>query len=296
MKNPTFWKILGISLGVHILVILTFRGVVIHSKPAPSFPHTRFVMFEVPGDVIIPGQAPLVERHYRVPTQSVNLSPESENAAPAELELRDNNDTLGSPESLFAHYLKIGKGGMNFFGLRPEEKNRTVFLIDISGSMLQHSGTSTRLTQAYDELKRALACLRPDQSFNIILFAERVSAFSPQPLKATRDNILRAYRYLDSDVDCGGSTNLQGGIRLAVAMKPDSLVLLTDGIPTSSEPQALLTETRFLREKTDRQIRIHSIGFYLKAGSVEESFLMKLAEENNGTYLRWNPQIDLSRR
>jgi hypothetical protein len=288
VNRLTFWKILGISLVVHLLFLLIFRGAVIHSIPAPSFPHTRFVVTEWSDEGAYPGTPPRIERHYRVPTQSVELPVESPKTLTSSLP----PPPADSAESLLDHYRQGLETRMNFFGLSPSSDTCTIFLIDISGSMLQHSGTSTRLTQAYDELKKALANLKPEQSFNIVLFAERVNSFSPRPLKANRETVLKAYRYLDSDVDCGGSTNLQGGLRSALAMRPDSLVLLSDGIPTSSEPGALLIETRYLREKMGKEFHLYSVGFYLKAGSAEEAFLQKLARQNNGTYARWNPSTD----
>jgi len=281
------WKILGISIMVHVLLILCFRGFVIFSHVAPTFPTTRFMVIELPGEIPASGAAASIDRLYQVPTESVDTPAEPvEVIKPSLAETR-----LLTTESLFERYVKASKEGINFFGLKPpNEKGSTVFLIDISGSMLQHSGGSSRLDQAYDQLKQALACMGSGQRFNIVLFATRMDSFAPEPVAATRENIIKAYRYLDSEIDCGGSTNLLGGLQASLAMRPDHLIVLSDGIPTSSEPSILLTETKFLRQKILPAARIYSIGFYIAAGSPEELFLTKLAKQNNGAYLRWNPK------
>jgi hypothetical protein len=288
---PLFIKILGLSLVAHFFLLLIFRAWVIHSEPTPRFPQTRFYVVDLPLDKTASTNPTAFERFYRVPTESVPATPSS----PAQAKIQAEPETpklspMDANASLFERHAQATQGRLRFFNWKaPKNEGSTVFVIDISGSMLQHSGSSTRLVQAYDELKKALAALTPGQQFNIVLFAETVNPFSAQPVPATRENILRAYRYLDSSIDCGGSTNLQNALRLVVAMKPNTVVLLTDGLPTSSEPRSILSEAKYLREKSGQQTDIHAVGFHLESGSEEELFLKKLTKESNGTYVRWNP-------
>lgn len=174
-----------------------------------------------------------------------------------------------------------------FFG-RPFGGGRVVFVIDISGSMLQKSGTTTRLAEAFGEVMRAIATLGSSQEFNIVLFADRVDAFQPDPVRAQRENILRAFAYLDSGVDCGGSTNLQDALRLAIAMRPDTILLLSDG-EANTEDEAILAEARHLRGLHNPRMTLHAVGFHLPPGSHAERFLRRLVAEHSGTYWAWKP-------
>lgn len=164
-----------------------------------------------------------------------------------------------------------------------------VFVIDISGSMLEKSGNTTRLAEAHRELMQAVAGLEPEQRFNILFFADRVDAFLPAPAPALPDTKLRAFAYIDSGVDCGGSTNLQEALRLAMGMGPDTLLLLSDG-EANTEDEAILAEVRHLRRRFCPGLRLHAIGFYLDEGSRAERFLKRLAQENQGVYAPWRPR------
>jgi Ca-activated chloride channel family protein len=166
-----------------------------------------------------------------------------------------------------------------------------VFVIDISGSMLQKSGTVTRLAEAQRGLMQAVAGLRPEQRFNILFFADRVDAFMPAPAPALPETKLRAFAYIDSGVDCGGSTNLQDALRIAMAMAPDTLLLLSDG-EANTEDDAILAEARHLRRRYCPGLQLHAIGFYLEAGGRAERFLKRLSQENQGSYALWRPRAE----
>ncbi|NJK91663.1 MAG: VWA domain-containing protein [Blastochloris sp.] len=226
----------------------------------------------------------MAERRYSVPSASAELP------APTPSESENTKTAVGKGsegvETLLDRYAAAHPPGRPFFGL-PSRAGSTVFLIDISGSMLQRQGPATRLDLAYDELKQTLATLPEQSLFNVLLFAERVDQLFPQPQPASRANLIRAFRYLDEDINCGGSTDLQQGLRRAMAMKPELLLVLSDGIPTSSSPRSLLSEARYLREKNRPSLRLHTIGFFLAEHSEEERFLQKLAQDNNGIYAAW---------
>lgn len=293
MLKLTPWKILGISVLIHACLIIAFRELVLFSPPHLTFPQTRFTVFELPAETLPTGETTVAEKFYRVPSASVDIP----DPVLDPVNIQESNPTASAEELLYDKLLKTKGEGINFFGLKlNKNKDHIIFLIDISGSMLQRTGTSTRLNLVYEEIKQALASLEPNQQFNLVLFAERVSYFSEQPVFASRANILKAYSYLGSDVNCGGSTDLQGGLRQALAMRPDQILLLSDGLPTSTQPAILLTETKYLREKTLPKTQIHAVGFYLMASSAEENFLIKLTKQNNGTYLRWSPPIDVSQK
>lgn len=204
--------------------------------------------------------------------------------------LKSANPPLASPPVLpttWQQALEFSGRPPTFFG-RPFGGRRVVFVVDISGSMLQKSGTGTRLSEAYAGLMRAVAALGAEQEFNIVLFADRVDVFMPDPVRAVRENVLRAFAYLDSGVDCGGSTNLQDALRRALAMKPDVMLLLSDG-EANTEDEVILAEFRHLRQRHCPELTLHAVGFHLEPGSRAELFLQRLVADRRGSYASWRP-------
>jgi hypothetical protein len=163
-----------------------------------------------------------------------------------------------------------------------------VFIIDISGSMLEKSGSGTRLQEAYQGLMHAIGGLTPSQQFNIILFGDRVDAFRPAPVPARTEVLREAFAYLDFGVDCGGSTNLRDALRLGLSMRPDTILLLSDG-EANTEDAAILAEVRHLRDLHCPGLHLHTVGFYLQPASRAEQLLRRLSSEHGGTYSAWNP-------
>ncbi len=81
-----------------------------------------------------------------------------------------------------------GRGGV--FGQAPTIRGggggniHIIYLLDTSGSMKEFG----KIFKAQDALKRALAELRPTDTFNVMNFDNSVHVFSPDMLSATLDN------------------------------------------------------------------------------------------------------------
>ncbi len=102
------------------------------------------------------------------------------------------------------------------------------FLLDTSGSM---SGVPLDTVKA--AIRRALATLRRDDTFQIIDFADTASTMSPTPLSASTENIQRGLQYL-ANLRSGGGTNQLAGIHAALSAAGDPerlryVVFMTDG-------------------------------------------------------------------
>jgi hypothetical protein len=175
-------------------------------------------------------------------------------------------------------------GKNSFFGLRAEGRV-IVFIIDVSGSMYEKTGTTTRMARVFHELEQTIWSLAPDQKFNIVLFATTVVPLAPAPVNATEENKRLSVEFLDSDVDCGGTTNMGRGLAMALSMKPDMIMLLTDG-EADNGPESIKSQVDLLRRKFCPAVRICSVGFYLEGGSVPEQLLQDLSGSANGEYLR----------
>ncbi len=102
------------------------------------------------------------------------------------------------------------------------------FLLDTSGSM-----SGTPLQTAVAAIKRAIEALHPNDTFQIIDFADRASSFARRPLPNRPENVRAALEYLGSLRSSGG-TNQLAGIHAALSAPGDVervryVVFLTDG-------------------------------------------------------------------
>lgn len=142
----------------------------------------------------------------------------------------------------------VGKGLAGDGGPR-----HIVYVLDISGSM------TSRIKRAESEIRKALATLRPDESFDIIAFNNEVHAFDPELAPATPGMVRRASDFLDTLIVNDG-TNLEDGMTAALSM-PDvnEVVLLTDGVPTVGE-QDFSKLARLIRRRNQNHARISAVG------------------------------------
>ena len=147
-----------------------------------------------------------------------------------------------------------------------------IFVLDCSGSM-----RGQPLDLARQAVKRALRSMRPDDTFQIIRFAQNAAQFERQPVKATPGNIARGIRYLDA-LQAGGGTNMIHGIKSALNFDHEdghvrSIVFLTDGY-IGNEGEILGAIGRNLGDA-----RIFSFGI----GSSPNRYLMqRMADIGNG--------------
>jgi len=103
-----------------------------------------------------------------------------------------------------------------------------VFIVDVSGSM---HGFPLSITKKL--MRDLLTGLRPEDRFNVLLFAGGSTVLAEQPLPATEENIARAVNAIDNEHG-GGGTELLPALRRALALpRPAgmsrSVVIATDG-------------------------------------------------------------------
>jgi Ca-activated chloride channel family protein len=154
------------------------------------------------------------------------------------------------------------------------------FLLDTSGSM---SGTPLETVVA--AVKKAVATLLPNDTFQIIDFADTASSFAPRPLLATAENRSRGWAYLDH-LKASGGTNQLAGIHAALTAPGDDhrlryVVFMTDGYIGNEREVADLTRKEIGRA------RIFSFG----VGSSPNRYLLDevaIAGRGAAEYLRPN--------
>ena len=163
-----------------------------------------------------------------------------------------------------------------------------VYLLDVSGSMNE----GNKIGKAREALKKALSELRSRDTFNIVTFYGRVSAFAPDMLPATPGNLQQAMIYVDS-APMGHKTNISGAFERAFAIGADRathLFLLSDGQPDGGieDFDAL---RRMVRERNQNRARILTLALGLGSRFRGMALLKGIAEDNNGLF----DYVDLSR-
>ncbi|MEO0867453.1 MAG: VIT domain-containing protein [Cyanobacteria bacterium J06642_11] len=149
-----------------------------------------------------------------------------------------------------------------------------VFLIDTSGSQ-----SGAPLAQCQALMRRFIAGLHPQDTFNIVNFANTTQQLSQVPLANTPKNQQRALNYVNQ-LRAGGGTEMSRGLKTVLNLpqlnteRIRNIVLLTDGY-IGNETQIFAEVQRSLGSST----RIHSFG----AGSSVNRFLLnRVAEFGRG--------------
>ena len=156
-----------------------------------------------------------------------------------------------------------------------------VYVLDISGSM------TSRIKRADSELRKAMAGLRPDETFDIVAFNNEVYTFDTELAPATPSMVRRASEFLDTLIVNDG-TNTQAGMRAALSI-PDvnEVVLLTDGMPGQG-----ITDTNsltdYIRHVNRNHARISCVGMVgTDQDGVDRTFegttlLQRIAHDSGG--------------
>jgi Ca-activated chloride channel homolog len=128
------------------------------------------------------------------------------------------------------------QGGFFTLILQPPERvtaadvtpKELVFVLDTSGSM-----EGFPIEKAKETMKLALNNLYPEDTFNLITFSGDTHVLFPQPVRATRENLQLAQRFLASRQGSGG-TEMMDAIRAALASSDEQdhvriVCFMTDG-------------------------------------------------------------------
>lgn len=181
--------------------------------------------------------------------------------------------------------------GARYYGLGVRS-SRAIFVIDVSRSM----SWNERLDSARKELVQALEHLPPKARFSLVAFSDAAWTWSDELIGATPDVVKRAARFIERLEPMSG-TNSFDALRTAFKNEEvDSIYFLSDGHPSAGavvDPDEILLQVREMNRW--RRVRIHTIallrgeppsGFAELENAVDaESFMRKLAEENDGRFV-----------
>lgn len=190
-----------------------------------------------------------------------------------------------------------------FFGI-PITGREVAFLIDVSGSMREPSGTVTResrrdhlpsrLDSAKTQLLAAVQAMDPEaMKFHLLAFNSGIAGGTRSALKPDSSHVQGLSRMLGSLRPDGG-TNIYEALAQSLALEKlrygealptgvDEVFLLTDGMPTVgvTDPDQILKSiaeaNRYLK------VRIHTVFTGTGPGA---DFLKKLAEQNDGVFVQ----------
>jgi Mg-chelatase subunit ChlD len=219
------------------------------------------------------------------PDHAVSSNPEGrsvEEQSEATLVLvpnRQNSQTAGSPIGRLGNGTSVGAGldltsteGLNPFVGEGKPAVSTVFVIDVSGSMRDRA----KLPRVMNALTRAIDQLSEKQQFCVLLFdqtfhlAPWVTGLTP----GTADNKRWIKEWLAQPLG-GGGTEPMGAMAKAIELRPERIVLLSDG---EFDPTNILTITS-MNHQLKTPARIDCVGL-----QEDVLVLREIANKNRGIY------------
>jgi Ca-activated chloride channel family protein len=171
------------------------------------------------------------------------------------------------------------RGGFFTMILQPPDQPRVedvtpkeiVFVLDTSGSM-----SGFPIEKAKESMKLALYGLYPNDTFNLITFAGDTHILFDKPVPATKENLAKAQKFLETR-EGGGGTEMMKAIKAALDPSDSQqhiriVCFMTDGYV--GDDMAIIGEV-----KNHPNARVFSFGI---GSSVNRFLLDKMAEEGRG--------------
>jgi hypothetical protein len=170
-----------------------------------------------------------------------------------------------------------GRGGLvNVFG-HSFKASTCVYVIDCSGSMI-----GPKLLAAKEELIRSINELTPRQKFLVIFYDSGYYHRLPVPVlsRATDMNKFLSIEWIKS-IGPGTLTEPEAAMTVALRLRPETVVLLSDGAFTDRE-RALGV---IANENSIAHSKIYTTAY--QAGSVAENDLKEIAKNSGGEFKSW---------
>jgi Ca-activated chloride channel family protein len=150
-----------------------------------------------------------------------------------------------------------------------------------------------KIEQARNALRFVLNNLRDDDTFNIVVYDDRVETFRPELQRYSTRSREEAERFVDN-VREGGSTNIDAALKAALTMIPDDdrpsyVLFLTDGLPTAGEvKETAIAENCRGANRSRARLFAFGVGF-----DVNARLLDRLGGGNSGTSEYVKPDEDI---
>jgi Ca-activated chloride channel homolog len=185
------------------------------------------------------------------------------------------------------YFLLLASPEVKAADTRPLPKT-VVFVIDRSGSM-----AGKKIEQARKALTSVLNNLSDEDLFNIVVYDDRAESFKPELQRFGPTSRSEAERFVDN-IREGGSTNIDGALKMALGMvrdssRPSYVLFLTDGLPTAGETRELPIAEN-CRQVNGRRARIFCFGV---GYDVNARLLDRISGGNSGTSEYVKPDEDI---
>jgi hypothetical protein len=187
-----------------------------------------------------------------------------------------------------------GTAAAKFYG-KDLVGNRFVFVIDSSSSM-----NGERWESLKEELIRCVKGLSPDQRFFVIGFdSECHPMFGEAPpkgsfLRPSKSSVTKLQNWLNG-IRLGGQTLPASSLTMAISLKPDAIMLLSDGEIADDSIVRLRVLNRKLLNDDEYEIKI-PVHTYLLHSAIGYQALETIAEENDGVFTPINLMQKANRR
>jgi Ca-activated chloride channel family protein len=157
-----------------------------------------------------------------------------------------------------------------------------IFIVDVSGSMY---GFPMEITKTL--VSELLSGLKTSDRFNILFFAGGANLFAKEPVNASRENIAKAVKMLESQSGSGG-TELLPALKMALEMNQNNdyartFVIATDGYVTVEKEafsliQANLNKANFFTFGIGTSVNRYLLEGMAHAGSGEATIITNQKE------------------
>jgi len=176
-----------------------------------------------------------------------------------------------------------------FFGIKVES-TRVIFILDVSGSMLEAmygrkigKRPAARIDIAKQELSRAVENLDPQAEFNILVFNNGVEPWKKEGLAKNTEAERQEAQVWIERLGASGGTNLYDSLKIAFGDKEvDTIYVMSDGEPTVGgeiDPYRIRQDVAEWNEH--RKVVIHTIAV---GGNFE--ILEWLAQDSGGKHIQ----------
>ena len=182
-------------------------------------------------------------------------------------------------------------GGGTFFG-RKSVGRRVLFMCDNSASYVDGGFQAVLL-----ELSRAVALMKPEQSFHVVFFSDAAypllhPASVDTFLEATPENKRRLDAWLPTVELCLGGRGIRGAAKLAASLEPDVVYFLSDGDHAESVVERLvalpLDDTVLHTFGMQADVRDRRTGLpdpdRVREQQRRNQILLRIAEAHGGTF------------
>jgi hypothetical protein len=193
-------------------------------------------------------------------------------------------------------------GGFSFFGFRGATGS-IVYVVDISGSMVQGAKDRHSYERLEQEVITSVNALSPGMKFNIIAFGLESFVYQRSLVFATAMEKEKAIKWLKSYSPCllipqgqdkgdgvlwvskegkrHNGTSSKLALQKAFELVPDTIVFVSDGEPTDDQRDKILWRVKELQESRPKKAVINAFAYKADSG---QFFMEKLATDNGGRF------------